>query len=111
MNPGLSASVTGSNDSVSGGFNSELQGGYGPAYGSVGVDQEGNTFLTHGAGYGASATAYYVFGALHPRPGPRKPMNNNDARNSNSNRRGRRDQESQIARATVIENTSWFGLG
>jgi RHS repeat-associated protein len=84
MNPGLSGSVTGSNDSVSGGFNAELQGGYGPLYGSVGTDQEGNTFLTHGAGYGVSATAYYVFGAPHPRPGPHKPMNN-DSRNSNSN--------------------------
>ena len=87
MNPGLGASVTGSNDSVSGGFNAELQGGYGPLYGSVGVDQEGNTFLTHGAGYGASATAYYVFGAPHPRPGPHRPTDNN-ALNSNSNRRG-----------------------
>jgi RHS repeat-associated protein len=87
MNPGLDASATGSNDNVSGGFNAELQGGYGPLYGSVGTDQEGNTFLTHGAGYGASATAYYVFGAPHPRPGPHRPTDNN-ALNSNSNRRG-----------------------
>jgi RHS repeat-associated protein len=83
MNPGLGGSITGSNDSVSGGFNAELQGGYGPLYGSVGVDQEGNTFVTHGAGYGVGGTVYYVFGK-----GPFRPINN-DARNSNSNSRGR----------------------
>jgi len=69
MNPGLNTSVTGSNDSVSGGFNAELQGGYGPLYGSVGIDQGGNTLLTHGAGYGVSATGYYVFGAPYPPSG------------------------------------------
>jgi hypothetical protein len=83
MNPGFGISVTGSNDSVSGGFNGELQGGYGPLYGSVGVDLAGNTFVTHGVGYGVSASGYYVFGK-----GPHRSINN-DARNSNSNSRGR----------------------
>ena len=87
MAPGPSGSATFSPDNVSGGFNAELQGGYG-LYGSVGIDEAGNSFTAFGSGYGASATGYYVFGAAHPPPGPHRPMNN-DSRNSNSNRRER----------------------
>jgi hypothetical protein len=86
MAPGPSGSATFSPDNVSGGFNAELQGGYG-LYGSVGIDEAGNSFTAFGAGYGVSGTAYYVFGAAHPPRGPHRPMNN-DSRNSNSNRRG-----------------------
>jgi RHS repeat-associated protein len=100
MTPGPGATVSYSPDSVSGGLNFELQGAYGVA-GSVGVDEEGNSFTSVGGGSpGISATAYYVFFAPHPK-GPDRPVTNcacnrpnrerqsshsNDARNSNSNR-------------------------
>ncbi|HEX6044625.1 MAG TPA: RHS repeat-associated core domain-containing protein, partial [Pyrinomonadaceae bacterium] len=83
MTPGPSSTVTYSPDSVSGGFNVELQGAYGMA-GAVGLDQEGNSFTSLGGGSpGASATAYYVFFAPHPkRTRPYRPTRN-DARNYN----------------------------
>ncbi|HEY9405477.1 MAG TPA: LamG-like jellyroll fold domain-containing protein [Pyrinomonadaceae bacterium] len=84
MTPGPGTTVTFSPDSVSGGFNAELQGAFGLA-GAVGVDEGGNSFTNVGAGSpGASATVYYVFGAPHPNPPGTRRASANAAVNTNS---------------------------
>ncbi len=77
-----SGTVSYSPDNVSGGLNVELQGSYFGAA-AVGLDEQGNSFTSFGGGVGAgaSASAYYVLFAPHPK-GPHRP-NTNNGLNSN----------------------------
>jgi RHS repeat-associated protein len=92
MNPGPSANVSFSPDSISGGFNSEVQIGYGPAT-SWGWDETGTLFRSYGIGRGVSVTGYYVFNApVPPRSRGRHWEHPNSATNSNSLRRDQRSR-------------------